>query len=533
MLLGIVRTISDSSIVDNHVRAVRLRRSKDKEAKKYLFYNLLLIALLWACAVPVTASGDERAEPSSGQHDGAAVMREICPGGVCPGLGNAFYLNTKNVLGRLGGGRIIFDDRHIDGCVRWDPVGRTIDGFSYSDSSSEFISYLTTDSGISAGFETQALSFKSTFHITTGWEYSREESVRSNANDKRYPTGELIFERNSRCWSRENLSDDLVRALESLPLVGDNPENEALWSEYFIFLRIWGSHIMIKQTLGSRFQRWESVEDTSEVTQRDLEIKTCVSVEGVSPANPGWSSEVCSQFSEAERQASQRHTTSGMTYVVGGTDETRKALLNELTEENLRNFIDSADEADEPYHYGWFPIWDLLSDFYLTDCVESGSEACKNLERTLNLQVAFEALLGLECYKEERNGTLLQGLVKQEGGNFSRYVCQAEPLGCRSNADCNGFWGFCYCHGSSCVDMDLKRSVGDPEEPEDHFNGIRLNRSGNYNVGVNTSCELNWFSCECDPSSDSRILWRPERSLRPGGEQQAGSLGERDPSPGS
>lgn len=463
------------------------------------------------CVVAALCLALAVATPPSGLAAGKADPPPACPGGLCPGLGNSFYLPSYDALGTFTGGKIFFKNQALGGCVRYQPVSKASRSFQYSDNTETFFKKVGSETGISGSYESLELTFEATLSATTGYSISTTESIQALALDITYLTGVLDFVQDTTCWSADNIDGKLLAAFEALPEVTD-PSSSASWIPYVSFLQTWGSHVMVQQTLGSRFQQWESVLASSKTSQDTLQAKACAEVEGLSEGG-GWSVEGCAEYTSEEKKEAFSHSTEESENILGGTDVTRKGLLKGITEETLGAFIDSADQADEAVEHGWEPIWNLLIRFYQPDCKAGAAKSCDNYQRALNLAAAFEGWLAVGCSHETARGRDIQIMkvaATDSATGIKTYGCWAKKEGCMESGDCHlgGAGSVCYCYGNGCIVKDASQPAG-----TSYRDKVQSKQTGSYDQGVNRSCSYKvGATCKCQSGKvvglDDRYLWQ-------------------------
>ena len=446
----------------------------------------------------------------------AGAPTSPCPNGLCPGLGNSFYLPGLNAFSAITGGKVIFRDRHLGTCAVHHPeVAQASRSFRYFTSTENFFSAASAETQISGSYSSKKLTFTGSFEATTGHSVAEKKSVRSLDLDITYLNGAIDFVQSSECVSLENLDDELVETFRSLPLILD-PHIDASWAPYLSFLRAWGSHVMVQQTLGSRFQQWESVLETDSISQSELQIKACAEVEGTGKEEAGWSVAGCAAYTDEEKASALRKETKQSRLIVGGTETTRKELLKRVDEETLNAFIESADQSDQAVQHEWLSLWTVLERVFQKFCDRSDPKSCEDYQRALNLEAAYEGWLAVGCPRIEARGSFLQTMIAYPPiGAIKTYGCLARKEGCIADDDCHigGALSVCYCYGAGCVERDLDQPVGDPDAPSDWRNTVRSEQLGSFNEGVNRSCYYRiGVTCGCDTAKQvglgARFLWR-------------------------
>jgi len=382
--------------------------------------------------------------------------------------------------------------------------------FFEQDSMESFVKTVNTDSSLSGSYPTQSLTAKGSVSVLTGYSVHDTSHFHSTQLDVTVVTRAVDLLQTSACLGSEsNYNSDYLSRLAALPLISD-PEETSQWAPYVNFLEDQGSHMMIQQSIGSRFQQWESSESSSSSTANTLKVKACASVEGVG-GKTGWSVEGCAAYSNSQKQSALATSTQSLRLILGGSTDARLALTEEMSEENLQAFIASAEQGTHAVAYAFKPVWEMLITFYTGRCAATGGTVdCENEQRAYNLQAAYEGWLGVQCPKlHTRNGVVYQQMVFSSSSGHSRtYQCNAAKTGCHSNDDCHlgGAGSVCYCYGESCLD------TGDAVEGSSKRRSkVRGSKSGSYHSGVNNACYYHFIAhCDCDHGWSGGL---PDRTL--------------------
>ncbi len=437
-----------------------------------------------------------------GEHPAKVQSSPACPNNICPGLGNAFYLPDGNALAVRTGGSVFFKERGLGDCALVSEAKENNNTFKAANSWDEFVSQVMTEANLSGSYQTSALTVKGTAKSMTGYELKTEKSLHSTHMDISVVTSAVDFQQNSRCFGAQNLDPQFVRNFESLPKINRSIAHEAAqWNSYVEFLSSIGSHIMMQQLIGSRFQQWESTDSSSSDIAKKLEIKACAEVEGTKQ-DGGWSVNVCGAYNSQEKQESLRTSSQTQRLILGSTDEARGALTKAVTKETLEGFIDGAEKGTGAVRFVFKPIWQLLIQIYQPLCGKDGkgSAACDNLQRAVNLQAAFEGWTAIGCTLQIDGQNMSYQAFEVDSSNslgIETYRCRLAKTGCRTDDDCHlgGAIGtVCYCYGSNCVDQG--------ESFASTFrNKIWGDKSGGSADGVNNSCYYKFGAyCDCDKS---------------------------------
>ncbi|HSX62301.1 MAG TPA: hypothetical protein VLF18_19120 [Tahibacter sp.] len=447
----------------------------------------------------------------------AQAQATACPDGICPGLGHAYYLPSINGFDPPSSGNDFLIDKAIGSCATVTPAKEMATRqFQSSESMQELTRKTTASFELNTTYTSARLSARASVSAMTGGDTTTTQRMTSTHMDITTPTRNVDFNQRGRdCFAKGNVHPDDIRQFESLPLVRAAQASQAgEWAPYENYLRRSGSHLMIRQQFGSRFQRWESSSASTSDILDILKAKACAGVEGRNPTTQGWSVDGCAAYSREQREKASRTHSEWRQIVMGGTEATRIALTQEVSKTSIDNFIAASPRGDRPIRFGFKPVWELWMEIYSPLCRGDGSKDCENLQRAYNLKTAFEGRLAIGCPEErDGTGTVYQAMAADGAPNaqgIQTFGCFAERTGCRSNQDCRlgGAGAVCYCYGRSCIDQGVQ-IIG-----SDQFrNRVRTRREGGYDDGVNNSCRLRsgiGSSCSCNTSWGAGL---PRRDL--------------------
>lgn len=455
-----------------------------------------------AALAGLTAGGTARAAAD----DVAAEMESpACPNGICRGLGHAFYLPAINGFEPPSAGNEFFVDARLGSCATLSPPeGTATRQFQNAESMEELTRKTTTSFELSGSYTTARLTAKGSVSAMTGADSTSTQRMTSTHIDITTPTRNIDFNLRGRdCFSKANVDPSDVQQFEALPLIdAKRAGQQSEWDPYVTYLQRLGSHIQVRQVLGSRFQRWESSTASTADILNILKAKACAGVEGRNPTTQGWSVDGCAAYSKEQRERASQTNSEWRQIVMGGIQRTRASLTQEVSKERIDAFIASAARGDQPIRYGFKPIWELWMQIYSPLCKGDGSKDCEHLQRAYNLKTAYEGVLAIGCPEQKGRGDLVyQGIAPAGEPNslgIQAYGCFAERTGCRSNLDCRagGAGTSCFCYGASCFDQgegipgtNLLRTR------------VRGSQEGGLRQGVNNSCRLRGGignTCSCD-----------------------------------
>lgn len=471
-----------------------------------------LVALAMATAMVATAQAQEPA-PASGasnpEHrdrldlawqeaslDGARRSLDqatpACPNGLCPGLGNAFYLPALNAQSINTGGRVIFVNRKLGECadVHGD-IDYTEKRFKNADSMKTLTNQMMSESTLEGSATTAALSMKGSIMALSNQESTTTTTFQSTHMDIQDISHAINFRDDESCVSEGNIEPAVLRRFTSLPLIDEkNAAHSASWLPYVNLLKETGSHIMLQQLIGSRFQQWESNTSTAKDALQTLQIKACAKVEGVQPSS-GWSVDSCAGFTKAQKEKALATESSSQRIILGSSKAARQALTDDVNKTTLDLFLRDSEQGNEAIRFGYKPIFLVFHAIYQHQCHVDGpgSEACRNVQRAVTLEAAYDGWIAIGCTEQRANNDqfVVQSMqaVGSNAQGIHSYQCKLAALGCKTDRDCHVGSGTAvtYCYGPTCIDK------GALIPPTDMFrNAVRTKKSGSYNEGVNKSC---------------------------------------------
>jgi hypothetical protein len=398
------------------------------------------------------------------------------------------------------GGRVFFKDRKLGDCVVLSNITWAARDFQAADSMERLITQSMNEAQLSGSYSSKVLTMSGTAQAMSGQSSDITTTFNSTHMDIAAATRAADFQQSSNCFSAANIDADFLENFESLALIASDKASEAAsWNPYVEFLKGNGSHIMMQQLIGSRFQQWESSTSTATDTAKMMQVKACAQVEGTSIGG-GWSVNTCGAYSSDEKKKGLQTQSESKRLILGSTAAARGALLKDVNKVNLDAFIDGAEQGDQAVIFIFKPLWELLYGIYQPGCAAGGkdSPACKNLQRAVNLQAAFEGWTAVGCPALVTTNSVRYQEMKVSSTTslgINTYECSVLKTGCRNGNDCHigGGGSVCYCYGASCLD------TGDPIKGTPmNRTKVRGSQEGSYNQGVNNSCDFSWFSCGCN-----------------------------------
>jgi hypothetical protein len=453
--------------------------------------------------------------------------------GICPGLGQGFYLPAINLLDaeKQTSGRQILNKTTIDECAEKKPFP-TMD--------SNFSSWETSDTAIkswSNSFNTKGSGINvpiGAFTLGATIDASFEKSTTTTADSKGIELNIIKsisvvdIKETADCWSKANLTDAFKDAFESLPL--DDPKNayqSSYWAKYISFLRAWGSHIQVKQVQGSYLRITESEKSSTKVTTTQMKTKACAKFASYV--------EACNTYDRNARDEASKLDIKENIYVFGGSAAARDALLADQSggydDKEIRDFVESAPNSTQPTSFQYKALWQLLNGQYDKECSDAVKldpnnktthPACNNLQRVTNLEAAYDGFGAYGCVsnitapsKAGGVGYFVAGMVAEppDGLGTYHYVCKMAKTGCMTDNDCHNadyFWSTeCYCDGPSCIGPAL---VPGTKQYKSVVTRTPKLKEGDGDRGIHASCPDTKNTCGCNTAwgvnnQGERELW--------------------------
>lgn len=447
-----------------------------------------------------------------------------CPEGVCPGLGRGFYLGKLNITDPnhlLEGSDIFKNFTFVKGCEKYRKGGKNTKSVINTDNTESLISNISSENNLQGNFALKAISVKPTIYFNTKYDSTKHKNITTSRLVLSNESGTITFENNDSC-RRDNLHTDFLEDFNKLPVKIRNPENPSAWQEFYAFLDKWGSHVMTQITFGSKLEHWESYLDDGSLDIKKLEAKACLEIEGPEPIAKSITTSICSKYDKTKREEASSIRTNNNTVIIGGTDETRnKLLLDGLTDENIKKFIESSPMSNQAIGYHFTPIWEIYQQVAITKgCINDidnglkSSKNCDDLQRCLNLEAAY-AYDSVNCeHLKTSNGISYQIFKANDPESIIKtYECSAAKEGCsHTSTDCHLKFGGCKAYGPSAFEKGDEYG----SESGKFRTKVRGDAQGGTSEGINNSCKFSGAQCRCDKmwsgGLPARTLWNQGRS---------------------
>jgi len=283
-----------------------------------------------------------------------------------------------------------------------------------------------------------------------------------------------------------------------------------------------GSHYLNQLEYGSRFQIWESTDQSSSETTNLLKVKACMSVEAGS-AQAGSNIAACSAVTSEDISKAKNLSSTNKKVIKGGTDEARKNLVNSATKANMDAFIQTAGKATQAINWHYKPIWETLKSEYGLACERSGSPSsrdCQDYQRALNLQAAYEGVAAWGCEYRTSGEVVLGGMklgtIINSKTGIAQWSCMQAKTGCVEDDSCHYQLGVVsHCYGKYCFD---KKQIAGTNQ---YTTEVKANYTNSgHDEGVNNSCKIGYMGFKSYCLKDwagglgERAIWRQSTAVK-------------------
>ena len=205
---------------------------------------------------------------------------------------------------------------------------------------------------------------------------------------------------------KSTLVEDFLDYLENLPLMVETPWFHNSWKEYRTFLNKYGSHVITSVKSGSRFQQMVFEESSESYSERDFQVKACVSDAG--PTSVGeLGVSACSNVDINEMSKASKISVNETRFVRGVLRATNSELNNgKVSATLIKKLRKEADKEPSPIQHTFMPISSILQSRF-----KLGS---KNYIRATNLDY-YNGFLNYGCtYKKKSNLLNFKNSTKPE-----------------------------------------------------------------------------------------------------------------------
>ena len=353
---------------------------------------------------------------------------------------------------------------------------------------------MTTSSGLESSLQTD-------FSLSQTLDQASENV---GGSDRRVTGNSLYFVAsyrqemlNNDCLNHEKDFDQtFLDSFQSLPVNITHPWMDSNWKEYDIFLKKYGSHVFTSISVGSMINQMAFAETSDSYTERDFQVKSCMSL-GISSM---FGVSMCSDINKSEVSRVSKMNMRGELVIKGGTTETRNKLIKNRTADMIEKFMNEANATNASIQYTFTSTWDILGFLYI-------GKDNDNFIRAVNLEYYYLGFLNYGCnYQTSDGGQDLQmfNLAKGSSPSSPQYECSLAPEGCHHDDDCHVKPGRCRCYGTSCIKYgEVTLDTGTKKK------NAYVYREGNSLKGYGCSYRASKIKCYCTDESKQRYtVWQ-------------------------
>ena len=484
-------------------------KHKDAFQLEIMFVSLTL--LLW-----LTLPFSEARIATKGESNELKEVKKFTKGEL-EELGKIIFLPSVNLLDDFPEkANRIFDPLSPE-CLTKKTLTSSSSKFDYYKNTNALYKSLATESSLSASL-TSTFTLGATVSVATKSKSSQKSEV-SGISLIKQALAEKIYV-NKECLTSAKMSTlnkEFMESFSALPLQIKEPWLHNSWKPYSTFLEKYGSHVITSVDFGSRFQQMVFAESSESYSERDFQVRACISAAG--PTDVGeLGVSACSNVTNSEKSQASKMTVSETRFVRGGLRDTNSALNNGKTStELIKKLMNEADEAPKPVQHTLMTIWSILQSRF-----ESGS---KNYHRATNLQYYYSGYLDYGCpYSKSGNVEIQKFDYKQPMKGNPEFVCTLADDGCHNDNDCHYVIGVkCACRGKTCVRYHSEKQITGQIKQMAYINNHNWMWEG-------CNWKKLWIECGCynKDRNERKVVWFLPITSKDAGKHKAPGNGTYD-----
>lgn len=382
-------------------------------------------------------------------------------------------------------------------CYKKENLNFTRSYFEYYESTKAFFSKLATQAGLDASLQSSyslGVSLSSVTQSTNSGasKVSGISLLVESLAEKIHLDKDCLYD------EKYQFKKSFMDKLETLPLKIDEPWERNSWRPYYDFLELYGSHVITSVMRGARINQMSFARSSRSYSQREFQVKSCVSLGG--PTSAGTVDVLaCANVSSSEASKTSDMSTTDKLFIRGGRRETRSKLSQWRSKELIEKLMSEAGDTHSSVQHTFKELWTVLQSRF-----PSGSS---NYARALNLKNFYLGFLNYGCPFIENGGLKIQKFdyTKRSSDLYPEFECTLAAEGCHSNDDCHYVPIYCSCRGPTCVHYNYKEQE----------TGVQKETAF-----ANTKTEWGWHGCDwkvhgsyCECYNDSRNSRRAVWSL--------------------
>ena len=332
-------------------------------------------------------------------------------------------------------------------CFRKEKLNSTRSFFEYYASTKAFYCKLAIQAGLDASLQS-AYSLSTSLNSVTQSTGSSKSKVSGISLIVEALTEKIHLDKDCLTDESFKFKQGFMEKLERLPLKIDKPWEKNSWRSYHDFLDDYGSHVVTSVMRGARIKQTSFSRSSESYSQRDFQVKSCVSFAGpTSVGKVGVSA--CANVTKSESSKASDMDTTDKLFIRGGRKETRSQLLHDRSKELIQQLMNEAADTHSSVQHTFRAVWKILQSRF-----PSGSP---NYVRSLNLQYYYLGFLNYGCGYVKggkgNNKVQIQKFDYTESSNdkYPEFECTLAKEGCHSDDDCHYKPIWCSCRGPTCV----------------------------------------------------------------------------------
>ena len=340
-------------------------------------------------------------------------------------------------------------------CYRKEHLNFSRSYFEYYESTKAFFSKLATQAGLDASLKSSyALNVSlSSATQSTGSSASKVSGISlivESLTEKIHIVKDCLYDENYKFKKR------FLDKLQTLPLKIHEPWERNSRRPFYDFLELYGSHVIISVTRGARINQVSFARSSRSYSQREFQVKSCVSLGGPTSAGTVHVS-AFANVSSSEASRTSDMSTNDKLFIRGGSRETQSKLLQGRSKELIEKLMNEAGDIHSSVQHTFKELWTVLQSRF-----PSGSP---NYARGLNLKNFYLGFLNYGCPFIENGGLKIQKFdyTKRSREMYAEFECTLAAEGCHSNDDCRYVPIYCSCRGQELFEQYMNHGNREPE----------------------------------------------------------------------
>ena len=197
--------------------------------------------------------------------------------------------------------------------------------FDYYKNTEAFYKSLAIESSLSASL-ISIFTLGATVSVATKRKSSEKRQVSGISLIKQALAEKMYVDKNCLTNAKKStLNKEFMEFFSTLPLKIKEPWLHNSWEAYSTFLETYGSHVITSEETGSRFQQMVFAESSESYSERDFQVRACISAAG--PTDVGeLGLSACSSVTNSEISNARKMNVKETRSVRGGLRDTNSAL---------------------------------------------------------------------------------------------------------------------------------------------------------------------------------------------------------------